>query len=56
MISTSTILKSIGADRTAALISSITPYKTCRVIPKPSSIVFDTLDFYGGKNEMRIIG
>lgn len=45
MISTSTILKSIGADRTAALISSITPYTTCLVIPKPSTIVFDTLDY-----------
>lgn len=53
MISTSTILKSIGADRTAALISSITPYKTCRVIPKPSSIVFDTLDFLQ-KNDKKV--
>lgn len=47
-ISPSTIpglIKSIGADRTAALISSITPYTTCLVIPKPSTIVFDTLDY-----------
>lgn len=47
-ISPSTIpglIKSIGADRTAALISSITPYTTCLVISKPSTIVFDTLDY-----------
>lgn len=45
--------KSIGADRTAAIISSITPYKTCREIPKPSSIVFDTLDFLQ-KNDKKV--
>lgn len=47
-ISPSTIpglIKSIGADRTAAIISSITPYTTCREISKPSTIVFDTLDY-----------
>lgn len=41
--------KSIGADRTAAIISSIAPYTTCRVIPGPSSIVFDTLDYLQNK-------
>lgn len=39
------LIKSIGADRTAALISSITPYTTYLVIPKPSTIVFDTLEY-----------
>ena len=53
MISTSTILKSIGPDRTAAKISSITPYTTCRVILKISSIVFDTLD-YLQKNDNKL--
>lgn len=37
--------KRMEADGKAALISSITPYTTCRVISKPSSIVFDTLDY-----------
>lgn len=57
-ISPSTIpglIKSIGADRTAALISSITPYTTCRVIPGPSSIVFDTLDYLQNKKVWKSI-
>lgn len=45
--------KSIEADRTAATISSITPYTTCRVILKISSIVFDTLD-YLQKNDNKL--
>ena len=45
--------KSIEADRTAAIISSITPYTTCRVILKISSIVFDTLD-YLQKNDNKL--
>lgn len=47
--------KSIGADRTAAIISSITPYTTCRVISKPSSIVFDTLDYLQNKTVWKSI-
>lgn len=51
MISISTIqgwIKSIGADRTAAIISSITPFQPVKprlVIRQTSKIVYETLDF-----------
>lgn len=47
--------KRMEADGKAALISSITPYTTCRVISKPSSIVFDTLDYLQNKTVWKLI-